>query len=215
MTAYLGRMSEKVISERFAALSASVTKEQVAIPALCFLEVHMAIKIYEVNADYIDYLSQFSPHLFHNASPGQQNTRKYIGILITVHGWNYFAPLSSFKSKHQKMSESLDFLKIKNYAVINLNNMFPVSDSLVSPVNFTQVKNTKYRQLLQAEYRVLKSRQELIRKNALSLYKIKTSSTSPTALTKRCNDFLLLEQKAFLYGGRKKNDCTDSRSQHI
>ena len=38
----------------------------------------------------------------------------------------YFAPLS-FKSKHKKMSESIDFVKIKDYAaVININNMIPV-----------------------------------------------------------------------------------------
>ena len=90
----------------------------------------MAIKIYEVDPAYVSYLSQFTEHLFHNKNPGQQNSRKYIGVLITVHSVNYFAPLSSFKPKHHKMSESVDFLKIKNYAVININNMFPVPEGL-------------------------------------------------------------------------------------
>lgn len=96
----------------------------------------MAIKIYEVDPAYVSYLSQFTEHLFHNKKPGQQNSRKYIGVLITVHSVNYFAPLSSFKPKHHKMSESVDFLKIKNYAVININNMFPVPEGLYSPVDF-------------------------------------------------------------------------------
>lgn len=36
----------------------------------------------------------------------------------------YFAPLSSYKPKHEKMKNGLDFIKVGNYAVININNMF-------------------------------------------------------------------------------------------
>lgn len=162
----------------------------------------MSMKIYEVDAAYVDYLSQFAEHLFHNRTKGQQNTRKYICVLITVHSMNYFAPLSSFKPKHEKMQESVDFLKIKNYAVININNMFPVPDGLYTNVDFSKEKNSKYKQLLQAEYRVIKSRQDLIRKNARIVYERKTDSKDHSALSKRCNDFLLLEEKASSY--RKK-----------
>ncbi|MBR6923206.1 MAG: type III toxin-antitoxin system ToxN/AbiQ family toxin, partial [Oscillospiraceae bacterium] len=37
---------------------------------------------------------------------------------LYINGYEYFAPLSSFKPKHSSMKESLDFLKIKKYAVI-------------------------------------------------------------------------------------------------
>ena len=40
------------------------------------------IKIYEINADYVDYLAPFAPHLFRNSKKGQANTRKYIGIVL-------------------------------------------------------------------------------------------------------------------------------------
>ena len=163
------------------------------------MEIIIAIKIYEVDPAYVSYLSQFTEHLFHNKKPGQQNSRKYIGVLITVHSVNYFAPLSSFKPKHHKMFESVDFLKIKNYAVININNMFPVPEGLYSPVDFSKEKNLKYKQLLQAEYRVIKSRQDLIRKNARIVYERKTDSKDHSSLSKRCNDFLLLEEKASSY----------------
>lgn len=159
----------------------------------------MAIKIYEVDTAYVDYLSQFAEHLFHNKKKGQQNSRKYIGVLITVHSMNYFAPLSSFKPKHHRMTESIDFLKIKNYAVININNMFPVPEGLYANVDFSKEGNPKYRQLLQAEYRVIKSRQDLIRKNARIVYERKTDPNDHSSLTKRCNDFLLQEEKAALY----------------
>ena len=159
----------------------------------------MAIKLYEVDPFYVDYLSRFAEHLFHNKQPAQQNSRKYIGVLITMHSVNYFAPLSSFKPKHYKMSESVDFLKIKNYAVININNMFPVPEGLYSIIDFSKEKNPKYRQLLQAEYRIIKSRQDLIRKNARIIYERKNDPRDHSSLSKRCNDFLLLEEKASAY----------------
>ena len=57
------------------------------------------IKLYEIDAKYINYLSAFAEHLFHNKQAGQSNERKYIGVILTVNGMEYFAPLSSFKRK--------------------------------------------------------------------------------------------------------------------
>lgn len=190
--------SEKVISECFATLKCDLNVGQ-AISPVPFSEKFMGIKIYEVDASYVDYLSQFAPHLFHNKKAGQQNSRKYIGVLITVNSMNYFAPLSSFKPKHHRMQESVDFLKIKDYAVININNMFPVPDGLFSNVDFSKERNLKYKQLLQAEYRVIKNRQDLIQKNARIVYERKTDPNDHSSLVKRCNDFQLLEEKAALY----------------
>lgn len=151
------------------------------------------IKLYEVSEDYVNYLVPYSPHLFRNKKPGQQNSRKYIGVVLHVGEMEYFAPLSSFKDKHKKMNETLDFIKIKNYSVINLNNMFPVPNGCYSYVNISKENNLKYKTLLQAEYRFIKSIQEKIRKNASTLYKLKTKGVK-SALTRRCNDFLLLEK---------------------
>ena len=151
------------------------------------------LKIYEINAAYINYLVPYAPHLFHNRQQGQGNERKYIGIVLQVNGLDYFAPLSSFKPKHRRMKEGLDFIKIKDYAVINLNNMFPVPLLECRYVNFETVRDPKYKSLLLAEYRFIKSIQEKIRKNANTLYKHKQVNGDKTPLAKRCNDFALLE----------------------
>jgi len=90
------------------------------------------------------------------------------------------------------MQESIDFIKIKNYAVINLNNMFPVPKGQYSYLDFSRERNPKYKQLLQTEYRYIKSIQEKIRKNAANVYQLKLYGKS-SPLTKRCNDFLKLE----------------------
>ncbi len=157
------------------------------------------IKIYEVDAKYINYLSQFAPHLFLNKQAGQQNERKYIGVVLSVNGMDYFAPLSSFKPKHSAMRDGIDFIKIKNYAVINLNNMFPIAPNTYSYVDISAIKNEKYKELLRAEYRYIKSIQERIRKNALTLYKLWLKDGNKTSLGKRCNDFTLLEDACRKY----------------
>lgn len=157
------------------------------------------LKFYEVNPKYIDYLIPFAPHLFHNKKPGQHNDRKYIGVVFTINGFEYFAPLSSFKDKHRKMKDGLDFIKIKNYAVINLNTMFPVPSSERTYVDINAERNPQYRNLLLAEYRFIKAIQEKIRKNAKTLYHIKMKDGNSTALAKRCNDFSALESACTAY----------------
>lgn len=91
------------------------------------------------------------------------------------------------------MSETIDFLKIKDYAVVNLNNMFPVPKGLSTYVNISQEHNLQYKKLLEMEYRVIRSRQNQIRKNAKIVYSLKFKDPN-SALSKRCNDFALLEK---------------------
>ena len=88
------------------------------------------LSFYTVDERYIDYLAPYAPHLFHNAKKGQGHSRKYIGIVLEVNGFEYFAPLSSFKEKHRRMKNGLDFIKVGDYAVINLNCMFPVATGI-------------------------------------------------------------------------------------
>jgi len=157
------------------------------------------MKIYEINPNYIEYLLPFAPHLFRNKAKNQVNERKYVGVVLHIHNMDYFAPLSSYKEKHAKMKDGLDFLKIKDYAVINLNNMFPVPDGVYTYVDFNNVRDVRYKMLLQAEYRALKSLADKIRKNAQTLYQYKLNHQNDTPLAKRCNDFLLLEEKCAAY----------------
>lgn len=166
---------------------------------LQFGGIFLNIKFYEVDSNYINYLAQFEPRLFHNKQANQQNERKYIGILLKINGFNYFAPLSSFKTKHCNMKESLDFIKIGNYAVLNLNNMFPALSKYCQYVDFDKVPDEQYKKLLYSEYRIIKVKQEKILKNSSTLYNYKINNKEETPLAQRCNDFLLLESKAKIY----------------
>lgn len=159
----------------------------------------MHLKLYEINSDYITYLSAYAPHLFLNKQFHQKNERKFIGIILEVNNFQYFAPLSSFKEKHNNMKETIDFIKLKDYAVINLNNMFPVPDNQYTYVDISNVKDSHYRSLLQAEYRIIKANEHKIKKNATIIYKHKLLKGNDTPLAKRCNDFLILEQACNKY----------------
>lgn len=152
------------------------------------------IKIYEIKKEYIKYLSQYQSHIFYD-----EGTRKYIGILFELKGFKYFAPLSSFKQKHKKMKESVDFIKIKDYAVININNMIPVPDGQYVLVDINGTKDVHYKYLMQAESREINRQKNRILKNAQIVYNHKLRNDNSTALAKRTNDFIMLEKKCKQY----------------
>ena len=150
------------------------------------------LKIYEVKSEYIQYLGNYQKHLFLHTN--EKDKRKYIGIVFQINGINYFAPLSSYKTKHVKMRESVDFIKIKDYAVINLNNMIPIPQSQIVEIDINKEKDLSYRYLLQAESREINRQKNRIRKNAEIVYSHKIHNGDSTALAKRTNDFKLLEK---------------------
>ncbi len=151
------------------------------------------IKFYHITEAYVEYLRPCAPHLFYNRQEEGRRRRKYIGIVLHIHHMDYFAPLSSFKEKHAAMRDSLDLIKVKNYAVINLNNMFPVPEGQYEYVDIAREEDDKYRDLLRAEYRYIKKMEDKIRRSASLLYRKKVEGKK-CAVTERCIDFRKLEE---------------------
>ena len=92
------------------------------------------------------------------------------------------------------MKEGIDFIKIKEYAVININNMIPVPQNQIVSININEENNPSYKYLLQAESREINRQKNRIRKNAEIVYNHKLHNGNLTALAKRTNDFVLLEK---------------------
>lgn len=157
------------------------------------IDIMNKLKFYEINTDYVDYICSLSPTMMHNKQAHQTNERKYIGVVLSINGYDYFAPLSSFKPKHAGMKNALDFIKVGNYAVINLNNMFPAPMAVCSYVDFACVEDDKYRSLLMAEYLIIKRLSGRITASAETLYKYKRVKDNRDALARRCNDYAALE----------------------
>ena len=153
------------------------------------------IALYEIDLEYIDYLSQFEERLFKNKKISQSFTRKYVGVVLQINGFDYFAPLSSFKPKHKRLCETVDFLKVGTYAVINLNNILPAPISLCTKVIIDAIQDERYKSLVRAEYRIIRQKSALILANAKFVYDHKILNDGKSKLSRRCNDFRLLEEK--------------------
>ena len=157
------------------------------------------LSIYEIDSAYIQFLSSFEQHLFRNKKVTQVFSRKYIGILLKINDFDYFAPLSSYKPKHKRLTETIDFIKLGTYSVININNMFPAPINLCKQVNISTIKDQHYKNLVRAEYRIIRQKSQLIIENAKSVYTHKITNDGKSKLSQRCNDFKLLEIKCNEY----------------
>ena len=93
------------------------------------------------------------------------------------------------------MDEGVDFIKIKDYAVLNINNMIPVPDGEYKLVDVNGTKDPHYRYLLQAESREINRQKNRIFKNAVIVYNHKLRNGDSTPLAKRTNNFAILEKK--------------------
>ena len=158
------------------------------------------MRLYTIDTKYIDFLRKFQNHIYHNIE--NNRLRPYAGVVLTVGTHKYYAPLTSPKAKHHKMSDRLDFIRLENkgklIAVINLNNIIPVADELVTLIDIASIADQKYKTLLNIEMIDIRRKQATIIKNANSVYnKVTKFNTEPrnARLVSICYDFLLLEKK--------------------
>ena len=148
------------------------------------------MKLYVVEEIYIKYLNRVENKEAYN----KNKTRPYIGIVLSIEGREYYAPLSSPKTKHKNMIENISFLKIKNgeLGVINLNNMIPINSN---HLKFYQTPNQKHNELLKDQSRWLTNNKKKIVKKAETLYKLAKKRKLPRGIYKVCNNFEQLEKK--------------------
>lgn len=159
------------------------------------------IGLYEIDDKYIEYLRQFDKKVLSPKTEDRKHTRKYIGVIFNNKEYQYFIPLSSYKPEvYDDMYESPSLKKIGDLAVLRINNMIPVIESVVHKINFSNEKDFKYRSLLQSEYRILKNREREIRTDSRIVYYYRTNEKNNNkGLYKICCDFKLLEEKSKEY----------------
>ena len=104
------------------------------------------------------------------------------------------------------MYESISFKKIANYAVLRINNMIPIIDSVIHKIDFSKETDERYKTLLQNEYRVIKSREKEIRRDSRIVYFYRLNDKNKsTKLYNICCNFVLLEEKSILYQPQDTN----------
>jgi len=164
-------------------------------------------KIVKVDYEYCDFLRKYDKKVSYNV--GTKDLRPFVGVLFMVEKYQYFAPLSSPKTKHKKLKNTLDLIKMKDgeYGVVNFNNMIPVTSknyTLFDLNKKTENKEEKLRlQLLRKQLRWLTSNKDKIIKKSKLLYNLYKKDKLPNNVKDRCCNFPLLEKKCKLFG---KND---------
>lgn len=160
------------------------------------------MKLYNVTNDYVDFLKSFDSKVPDNKDP----KRPFVGVIFTIDGNNFFAPLSSPKPKHLKMKNGSDFHKINSghQGAINFNNMIPIPNSELILIDIQAIPDENYRNLLNAQLRFINSIQDILKKKAEKLYRLVDSDDSTLSnhqlqIKKRCIDFILLLEQCRLY----------------
>ena len=160
----------------------------------------MNLKLYTADADYCHFLREVDSRV--PQTQEEKQTRPFAGVLLTVGHINYFAPLVSPKPKHKNMKNQIDFIKINNgeWGALNLNNMIPIHKSCIKMIDFkilpTDDRSEKdYKNLLFNQFTWCNSNREEILNKAAKLHKIIISKQARPELTKRCCNFLIVEEQ--------------------
>lgn len=160
-------------------------------------------KIVKVDSKYCDYLRQFDDKVIYNA--GSKELRPFVGILFTVDGYEYFAPLSSPKPKHAVMKTQIDFVKIDGgrLGVVNFNNMIPVSSKNYEPFDLDATPATtselNRQNLLKSQLYWLNRDIKSITHKAVSLYEKYRDDKLHISIKSRCCNFIMLEEVSKKY----------------
>ena len=181
------------------------------------------LNLYTIDMKYIRNISNKDSNVPSVSPQISKESRPLVGILIMMNGRQYCAPLSSPKSKHEKMKNGIDFLKIfdkksKLIGVVNFNNMIPVDESVITPVDLIIKKSDTqslqyYKGLLNDQLDWCNDNIDRIQNKAQKLYEIANNPNRSTSLQllKRCCKFKLLERELDKYIENYRYFKTDAR----
>lgn len=175
------------------------------------------LKWYIVDKEYVKYLRKADNRV--QNSEYADKLKPYIGIILTIHEFDYYVPISSVGNKPQKiekyakMKDDIDIVKIYDnkhrlLSVLNLNNMIPVKPENTKLLKYEEIDTyrqfhsltdkKKYIYFLQVELAILRKNTRIIIQKATKLYHEK-SKNKFSKISQRTCDFKLLEEKCLEY----------------
>ena len=149
----------------------------------------MKLNLYSVSDKYIKYLRQFDERIYDNKEDIRTQTRKYLGIVLTVNDFNYYIPMSS-----PKKSDYIEYDSDRLYGTLRISNMIPVPITELEPYVISNERNKKYKEVILGELRYINNNSEKIMKNAEIVYKQKLKNEE-IGYIKNTVNFKLLEEK--------------------
>ena len=156
------------------------------------------LKFYTVDERYIEYLSKFDNHVSWN----KEQKRPYIGVVLKIEKFLYFAPLYSYKEKYDKYKENPSFMRVtdrkeKYISIIRFAEMIPVPEDAIKLLDF-EARGEKYKNLLQTEIDFINDNKNIVYTKANKIYRNVTKIKIQFFQQISCN-FKLLEEKSKLY----------------
>ncbi len=172
--------------------------------------------IYSISDRYIAYLQKNQPNVYSNKMETRVHTRKYVGIVLKMHSFYYYVPMSSPKKSDFQIAGSERVIKksivpiirivVKNrrgekelIGTLRISHMIPVPESelfLYDPENET---DENYRALIQDQMIFIRKNQEKIRVNAQLMYKQKKERDATAGYVKTALDYETLEELCSRY----------------
>jgi protein AbiQ len=152
------------------------------------------MRFYTLFPQYTDFLQKIDARVPNHAGPGYSQKRPYIGVILTVDGHDFLAPMSSPKDWHVNVRTSdKRFFKIRHnqneqqsLGVISLCYMLPVVPQSYTLIDFG-VCDQKYVDLLQAQFDFIKPNKNNIIGKANKLFDAVVNKKQPYLTSKCCN----------------------------
>ncbi len=177
------------------------------------------LNLYSVDLKYNRDLHNVDDNVMSVSPQVGKDTRKFVGIVVILDSKKYCIPLTSVKDKFQKKTKD-DFIKIphpskrnvngapETIAVLNLNNMIPVSEFVIQKVDLS--KKTPDQNLLINELKWCRENSAVIINRANRLYnKVTLTPEKDRNLTRRCCDFKKLEQVLEKWISKELDKCSE------
>lgn len=167
-------------------------------------------KIYSVSDSYIEYLRKSVPNVYSNKIENRVHTRKYVGIVLRIEGYNYYVPMSSPKETDYQIAGDNKVIKksivpiirivVKNSkgekelkGTLRISHMIPVPDNELELYNIGEEADGAYKDLIENEIIFIRKNKEKILKNAQLMYKQKITDDASAGYVKSALDYKILE----------------------
>lgn len=135
------------------------------------------LKFYTVSTAYLDHLQAVEPKVYYSKGDAYINAKPYVGIVLEVAGHKFIAPLTSYKPKQDGIkSSSLAAFKLhergnpnNKLGMISLNNMIPILDTEINPLDVNAQKGG-YQRMLYKQFEFIKANSDEIKDRAAKLH---------------------------------------------
>ena len=155
------------------------------------------LKLYEISEEYISYISTVEKNVFSSKENDRNHTRKYLGIVYSINGYNYYIPLSSPKNSDYRMENGVQKIRgsivpiiritsqsssgeLELKGTLKLSNMIPVPASELTLYDVEHEQDLFYKALIHKEMLFIRKNKNKIVQNAKFCINRKRKTTLPS-----------------------------------